>query len=134
MKNTIRNVTLAVLLLSSLPAPTFAEPSSTGQEQIILKQGTNEIIHNGVTSAAALPHVVKKGVTYVAAKSIAKEIYGTIIYEAATKQYILQQGATKLGFVVNERNYRLNGVKKTGIGVPYIDKGTLMVPLKTVTS
>ncbi len=134
MNNTIRSATLAVLLLCSVPAPVLAEPSPTGQEQIILKQGTNEIIHNGVTSKAAQPHVVKKGVTYIAAKSIAQELYGTITYDSKTKQYMIGQGATKLGFVVNERAYWLNGVKKSGIGVPYIDKGTLMVPLKTVTT
>ncbi|WP_027084739.1 stalk domain-containing protein [Cohnella panacarvi] len=134
MNHIIRKVTLAVLILLMAPAPIFAEPSPTGQELIILKRGTNVIIHNGVKVAAAQPLVVKKGVTYIAAKSIAKELYGTITYEAASKQYIIQQDATKLGFVVNDRHYRLNGVKKTGIGAPYLEKGTLMVPLKTVAN
>lgn len=138
MNPIIRNTTLAVLLLFSVPAPAFAdpstEPSPTGQEHIILKRGTNVIIHNGVKVEATQPLAVKKGITYIAAKSIAKELYGTITYEAASKQYTLQYGAFKLSFVANERDYWLNGVKKKGVGVPYLEKGTLMVPLKTVTN
>ncbi|MFC5531963.1 stalk domain-containing protein [Cohnella yongneupensis] len=132
----IRQTALAFLLLFSLPAPTYAAPNAggDGQEIIILNQGTNEIIHNGVKVLAAQPHAVKKGVTYVAAKSIIKELYGTIAYDAATKYYVMRSGATAIGFAVNQTNYRLNGVTKAGLGAAYIDKGTLMVPLKTVAT
>lgn len=83
---------------------------------------------------AAQPSVVKKGVTYVAAKSIMKELYGAVSYDATTKQYVLQSGSVSLRFAVNSAQYRANGIAKTAPGAAFIQNGTLMVPLKTLAA
>lgn len=134
MNKWIRSVVAAGMLFGSAPAFAVAAPSPTGAEQLILNQGTNEIIHNGIKTLAAQPHAIKQGVTYVAAKSIMPELYGTVSYDAGSKQYILRSGTIAIGFTVNQKNYKLNGATKAGIGVPYIEKGTLMVPLKTLAT
>ena len=132
MYRLIRNTVVASLLFGSVPALAVAAPSPSGQETLILNQGTKEMIHNGVKTLAAQPHVVKSGVTYVAARSIMTELYGTVSYDAASKQYVLRAGGAAIGFTVDKKNYTLNGAAKAGLGTPYIDKGTLMVPLKTL--
>ncbi len=124
---------LAVLLLCSIPVPVHAEGSTDGQEKLILQQGSKRMIHNGTTVMSAQPLSAIKGVTYVAARSFMNEIYGTITYEAKSKQYVLSNGDNELRFTVGRTPYSLNGVSQyNGIGAPYLLKGTLMVPLRTV--
>ncbi|MFD0670204.1 stalk domain-containing protein [Cohnella sp. GCM10027633] len=136
MKHTIRNTLLAALLLGAMPATANAaqEAGTNGQELLIVNQGTNVFVHNGWKSWAAQPSVVKKGVTFVAAKTIMKEFYGTVVFDSKTKQYALQSGNVTLRFTANAVQYRANGNAKTAPGAPYVQGGTLMVPLKTLAT
>jgi PKD repeat protein len=135
MKRRLLQLLVAVLLLCSIPVPVQAEGSTNGQEKLTLIQGTSQMIHNGVTVLATQPHTAVKGVTYVAARSFMKEIYGTITYETKTRQYVLSNGAVALRFTTGKIPYSLNGaVQSNGIGAPYVLKGTLMIPLRTIAA
>jgi len=124
---------LAVLLICSFSVPVSAEGYESGQESLTLFQGSADMIHNGTTVTATQPLAASKGVTYVAARSIMKEFYGTIVYDSKTKQYSLSSGAVQLRFTAGKTSYLANGIAKQAVGAPYVVKGTLMVPLKTLT-
>jgi PKD repeat protein len=126
---------VAVLLLCSIPVPVQAEGSTNGLEKLTLIQGTSQMIHNGVKVLATQPHTAIKGITYIAARSFMKEIDGTITYEAKTKQYVLSNGNIELRFTAGKIAYSLDGiVQSNGMGAPYVLKGTVMIPLRTVAS
>jgi PKD repeat protein len=111
----------------------ITDVNGNGQEKIVLYQGTNKMNHNGKAVVATQPLTAVKGVTYVAARSIISELYGTIAYDAKKKQYVMKAGQTELRFTIGKIPYSLNGaVQYNGIGAPYSLKGTLMVPIRTI--
>jgi PKD repeat protein len=132
MQKRFTQLLVIVLLFCSIPITVQAAGSADGKEKLVLIQGSKQMIHNGSNVMAAQPLTAKKGVTYVAARSLMNEIYGTIAYETKTKQYVLANGENELRFTVGKIPYLLNGVAQyDGIGAPYVLKGTLMVPLRT---
>jgi PKD repeat protein len=132
MQKRFTQLLLVVLLLCSIPIPVQAAGSADGKEKLVLIQGSKKMIHNGTNVMAAQPLTSTKGVTFVAARSLMNEIYGTVVYEAKTKQYVLANGGNELRFTVGKIPYSLNGVVQyDGIGSPYVLKGTLMIPLRT---
>lgn len=135
MQKRLLQLLVAVVLLCSIPLQAQAEGSTDELEKMTLIQGTSQMIHNGVTVLANQPLTAIKGVTYVAARSFMKEIDGTIIYEPKTKQYVLSNGVVELRFTAGKIPYTSDGVlQSNGVGAPYVLKGTLMIPLRTVTS
>lgn len=133
-KRIVPLILIFLLFLTIIPFPAQAEESVTdGREKLILTQGSTQIIHNGVTVLATQPLTAVKGVTYVAARSFMKEIYGKVVFNAKTKQYVLSNGATELRFTVGDTSYLLDGIARNdGIGAPFVTKGTLMVPVRTL--
>lgn len=124
---------IAAMLLVVIPAVVHAEENAVGKEKLVLMQGSKKFVHNGKAGLAAQPLTSIKGVTYVAARSLMKEIAGTLTYESKTKQFSLIAGDSEIRFTVGKKPYLLNGVSRNnGIGAPFVLKGTLMVPLRTV--
>ncbi|MCD9021795.1 stalk domain-containing protein [Cohnella silvisoli] len=133
MQKRFTQLLLVVLLLCSIPIPVQAAGSADGLEKLVLIQGSKQMIHNGTNVMALQPLTATKGVTYVAARSLLNEVYGKIAYETKTKQYVLSNGINELRFTAGKTPYLLNGVsQKDGLGAPYVLKGTLMIPLRTV--
>jgi hypothetical protein len=124
---------LAILMLFAMSVPAFAEAYPNAQEKLVVIQGSKQMIHNSRSVLATQPLTVVKGVTYVSARSFVNEIYGTIGYNTKTKQYILSNGSTELRFTAARTAYTLDGTSQKGIGAPFVLKGSLMVPLRTVS-
>ncbi|QJD82602.1 copper amine oxidase N-terminal domain-containing protein [Cohnella herbarum] len=123
---------LSALLLFSIQLPVHAADSANGLDKLELTQGSKIMVHNGKTVTATQPLTATKGVSYVAARSIMNEIYGTIAYDSKSKLYTLSNGINEIKLLAGNPSYTLNGVVKTNAGAPYLLKGTLMIPLRTV--
>ncbi|TFE24851.1 stalk domain-containing protein [Cohnella luojiensis] len=134
MKRSFMQLFVVVMLLCSIPIPAIAEGSANGLETLTLIQNSKKMIHNGSTIMATQPLTAIKGVSYVAAKSLMKEIYGVISYDSKSKKYTLSNGLTNLSIKVGSTVYSVNGGSEVkGVGAPYVLKGSLMIPLKTVS-
>lgn len=132
MQKRVSLLLLAALMVFAMSLPVYAEGSTDGQEKLVLIQGSKQMIHNGKTVMATQPITAVKGVTYVAARSFMNEIYGTISYDTRTKQYVLSNGSNEVRFTAGRTAYLLNGSSQNGIGAPFVLKGSVMVPLRTV--
>jgi len=133
LKKRFTQLLVVILLLCSIPFPVHAAGSSDGLDKLVLYQDSKQMLHNGKAVSATQPLTAIKGVTYVAARSLMNEIYGKIVYDSKNKQYILTKGDTELRFKVDQSNYFLNGNSEIqGTGAPYLLKGSLMIPLRTV--
>lgn len=135
LKKRLTQLLVAVLLLCSIPFPVQAQGSSNGLEKLVLYQDSKQMVHNGKSILASQPLTAIKGVSYVAARSLMNEIYGKILYDSKTKQYILTSGETELRFKVGQSSYLVNQYTEiVGTGAPYLLKGSLMIPLRTVAT
>ncbi|BBI33716.1 stalk domain-containing protein [Cohnella abietis] len=135
MKKSFTQLFIAVLLFCSIPLSVNAADITGGMEKLILTQGSKQMIHNGKSITASQPLTITKGVTYVAARSFMTEIYGTVVYEAKSKEYVLTVGETELRMTVGKTTYLLNKNSIIyGSSAPYLLNGTLMVPLRTVAT
>ncbi|MFC5467570.1 stalk domain-containing protein [Cohnella suwonensis] len=134
-KNWISLLTaLSLFVTLTLPARAGAA-AAPGTEVIVLVQQSKKMVHNGVAVNAVQPLTLKNGVTFVAAKALMKELSGSISYDAKTKAYKLYFGRMTLAFTAGKTTYSLNGTLKNGAqGAPYVLKGTLMVPIRTVAN
>ncbi|RKP56876.1 copper amine oxidase N-terminal domain-containing protein [Cohnella endophytica] len=135
MRKSFIRFCVAAMLLCSFSLPVQAAGNSDGMDKLVVTQASKQMIHNGTSVLADQPLTATKGVTYVAARSLMKELFGTIVYDAKTKSYALKFGDKELKFTAGKAAYSLNGVAKgNAAGAPYVFKGTLMVPLKTVAT
>ncbi|WP_256757517.1 stalk domain-containing protein [Cohnella sp. WQ 127256] len=136
MNKKFKQLFLSTLLICSIQSPlqeAYAAVSDEGKESLVLIQGSNKMLHNGVNVTATQPLTEIKGVTYVAARSFMNEINGTIDYVSKSKTFILSSGENKLIFKTGTSSYTLNGVaKNNAAGAPYELKGSLMIPVRTV--
>jgi PKD repeat protein len=133
MKRRFTQLFVILMLLCTLPIPAIAEGSSNGVDSLTLIQDSKQMIHNGTAIMATQPLTAIKGVSYVAAKSLMNEIYGVISYDSKSKKYTLTNGVVDLRFKAGSTAYSVNGGSDVkGVGAPYVLKGTLMIPLKTV--
>jgi PKD repeat protein len=122
-----------LLLLCSTPIRVQAADNSDGMDKLVLIQGSKKMFHNGTIVMATQPLTSSKGISYVAAKSLMNEIFGKVVYDTKTKQYVVSSGQIKLSFTVGKIPYMLNeNIQNVGVGAPYVLNGTLMIPLRTV--
>lgn len=125
-------VVLAALLLFAVPVG--AQSSGAGQNQLILLQKTKQMYHNGKLYLAAQPLTELKGTTYISATAIAGRLGATVQYDASKKEYILRDATRELRYAVNKSSYTVNGTRLTFTGMPFVQNGSLMIPLRSVFS
>ncbi|WP_052350340.1 stalk domain-containing protein [Paenibacillus gorillae] len=123
-------VALVALFLFAVAIPVQAQGQL--QDQLVLIQKTNQMYHNGKLYKASQPLTEKKGVTYVAARSIAERLYGNVVYDSKLKEYILMTGQQELRYKAGSTVYRINGASTKLDGAPFVQQGTLMIPLRSL--
>ncbi|NIK68951.1 stalk domain-containing protein [Paenibacillus sp. BK720] len=123
-------VVLAALLLFAIPVA--AQGASSGQNQLILLQKTKQMYHNGKLYMAAQPLTELKGTTYISATAIAGRLGGSVLYDANKKEYVLRSATNELRYAVNKSSYTVNGTRATFTGAPFVQNGSLMIPLRSV--
>jgi len=140
MKKKFQLLLLSGLLAFSIQLPAHAEDAATaasvssGAQKLVLVQDSNQMWRNGEALVAAQPLAASKGVTYVAAKSVTTAVYGTIVYDAKSKQYTLTNGKNVMKLQAGKTSYTVNGKSATMSGAPYVVKGTLMIPIRALAS
>ncbi|WEK55868.1 MAG: stalk domain-containing protein [Candidatus Cohnella colombiensis] len=127
-------LSLSILLILSFSIPVNAAENSNGEQKLVIVQDSNQMIHNGTTVLATGPSSIIKGVTFVSARSIIKELEGTLAYDKNTKEYALKMGDNVIKLKVGELNYTLNDTSKVWQAAPLVQKGTLMVPVKSIAA
>ncbi|NEU30379.1 copper amine oxidase N-terminal domain-containing protein [bacterium LRH843] len=128
--------TLAFMLLFSVFLPISAEgATNSNEEKLLLLVNTRQYYQNGVMHLAQAPHLVKDGVTYVSMRSLAERLGYKVYYEAATNEYVMEEGNDKLSFKLKGKTYRYNGeTMSIRSGEIHTLNGSLMIPLReTVT-
>ncbi|MFD1954417.1 stalk domain-containing protein [Paenibacillus thailandensis] len=125
---------LAALLLVSASLPAQAGASGVkGSQSLTLLQNSAKMFQNGAMYMATQPMTEKKGVTYVSLRSIAERLYSTLSYDSSAKEYIVTYGQSTLRYKVGRSAYIYNGEQRSDTaGTPYIQNGTLMVPIRSL--
>lgn len=125
---------VSVILMLSFQLPSSAQQSTNGLAKLVLVQNSAQMWYNDESIKADKPVTTVKGVTYVAARSIMNAVYGTITYDAKSKQYTITRGKNVLQMHAGKSSYSVNGVSKKMTGAPYMLKGTLMIPVRALAS
>lgn len=123
-------VLLAALMMFAIPVA--AQGAANGQNQLILLQKSKQMYHNGKLYMAAQPLTEKKGTTYISATAIAGRLGASVFYDAGKKEYVLRGASNELRYAVNKSSYTINGKRSTFTGTPFVQKGSLMIPLRSV--
>ncbi|GGF86865.1 copper amine oxidase N-terminal domain-containing protein [Paenibacillus abyssi] len=125
-----------VLIASLVAVPTFGKPSQAAAnggslDTLVLKKNSSVMLHNGQSVQAVQPVTFKNGSSYAPFKSIAR-VYGfTVSYEARTKESIARNGDLEIRFTPNSSNIKVNGEIVKSPGPVFIQKGFMMIPMRT---
>lgn len=125
-------VALVALFIFILAVPLQAQAQASGQSQLILIQKTNQMYYNGKLFKASQPLTEMKGTTYVAARSITDLLQGKLAYDSKSKEYSITIGKQELRYALNRSSYKVNGSSQAITGAPFVQKGTLMIPLRSL--
>lgn len=111
------------------------EPRATSiqvsQDSLVLYPNSSKMEQNGRAYNALRNLTVKKGVSYVSLRSIAERFGYKVGYDGSTNEAILLDGIAEARFKANRGTYTMNGVSAPLNGTPYMDKGVLMIPLRS---
>ncbi|XEC92875.1 stalk domain-containing protein [Paenibacillus tarimensis] len=119
----------SIAAFDALPVPVVDADAAT--DQLVLKKNSSEMIYNGQTIQAVQPTTFKDGVSYAPFSSIAK-VYGfKVSYEAKTKESIARNDELEIRFTPNSANIKVNGKIVKSSGTVFIQKGYMMIPLRT---
>ncbi|WP_042228595.1 stalk domain-containing protein [Paenibacillus popilliae] len=120
------------------PNPDAANPDAVapdpfagtvGKDELILMANSNVMFHNGVKYTSPQPITVKKGVSYIALRSLVERLGLQTRFDNKTKETIITNGDKELRYQADSDQYRVNGSPTKMSGEAYIDKGTFMVPV-----
>ncbi|WP_051318402.1 stalk domain-containing protein [Cohnella thermotolerans] len=125
---------LSLLLLLSLimTSGTWAQAAGTGagNHTLVLYLNKANVSLDGVTYPAAQPTVAVKGTTYAPISMLAARFGYTVRYESATKESVVTWTGTEVRWKAGSSSYKLNGVATKFAGVPFSQKGSLMIPVR----
>ncbi|MFF2481507.1 stalk domain-containing protein [Paenibacillus sp. NPDC058071] len=124
---------MTALLAATLAVPAYSAAAG-GPKQMIVMQQSSKMYDNGQLFMATQPTEEKKGVTFVAARSLASKLGMQVTYNAKTKEYDFMNNSVKLRYKLNSASYTVNGTQANAIGAVYIKNGSLMVPLRSLVS
>ncbi|MGO4888773.1 stalk domain-containing protein [Anaerobacillus sp. MEB173] len=128
-------VLTCIMLLVISPLATIIQANNANADKIIILLNTRQFYQDNTMHLSKSPHVVRNGVTYVAMRSLAERLQYQVLFDQSTNEYIMKNSENELRFKANSKAFSHNGqVLELGSGAPYIEKGTLMVPLRTVTN
>ncbi|AOZ91486.1 copper amine oxidase N-terminal domain-containing protein [Paenibacillus crassostreae] len=110
---------------------TSTDLASSGK--LILKVNGAEMLQDGILYTASQPMTVKKGVSYIAVRSLVDRIGLTLTYDSKTKETVIISGSNELRFKLNSNKYTVNGVSQVMKGTSYQQENIFMVPLTAIT-
>ncbi|MFX3634724.1 MAG: stalk domain-containing protein [Candidatus Pristimantibacillus sp.] len=125
-------VALIALFLCSIALPVQTQAQSSAEDQLVLIQKTAQMYQNGKLYVAGQPLTEKKGITYIAARSVAERLYSKLAYNSKTKEYVITNQQNELRYKINQSSYKVNGTSEAFLGAPFVQKGTLMIPLRSL--
>ncbi|WCR27722.1 stalk domain-containing protein [Paenibacillus thiaminolyticus] len=118
---------------SDAAAPDTATPdptaSTAGKDELILMANSNVMYHNGVKYTSPQPITVKKGVSYIALRSLVDRFGLQTRFDNKTKETIITNGDKELRYKAGSDQYRVNGSPTKMSGESYIVQNTFMVPV-----
>ncbi|BFH69469.1 hypothetical protein J27TS7_02280 [Paenibacillus dendritiformis] len=100
-----------------------------GMDELILMANSNVMYHNGVKYTSPQPITVKKGVSYIALRSLVDRFGLQTRFDNKTKETIITNGDKELRYKAGSDQYRVNGSPTKMSGESYIVKNTFMVPV-----
>ncbi|KAB2330749.1 copper amine oxidase N-terminal domain-containing protein [Cytobacillus depressus] len=126
---------LMLSLLFSTPLlvhnPIISHAETT--KKITLLVNTRQIYSDNKVTYAQAPIQIKHGVTYVPLRALGDVIGATTVYDSKTKNVTLTKDGKSLRLKVNSKVYSFDNKEKTfPIGMPFLDKQTTMLPLRTI--
>ncbi|MBW7473581.1 copper amine oxidase N-terminal domain-containing protein [Paenibacillus oenotherae] len=123
-----------ILSLLFIPIAGLSVERATAQGQmsdkLVVKMKSNVITHNGAAYKSPQPITVVKGTTFIPFKSIAERYGYTISYDAAKKESIAKSSKGEIRFKIGNKTLWKDGVSATALVAPYVQGGSLMVPLR----
>ncbi|WP_096202398.1 stalk domain-containing protein [Bacillus sp. FJAT-45350] len=129
----MRNWLTLLTFLTTLLVLTTTNAEASGEKRVTILLNTTQIYEGEKLLHSREPHVVRNGVTYVSMRSVAQLFGFTISYNEVTRQAIMQNSSMDIRFVANQTSYQYNGSSANlKHGMPYIERGTLMLPLRVV--
>ncbi|MBN3522358.1 stalk domain-containing protein [Paenibacillus apiarius] len=106
----------------------FAD-GEAGTDVLVLIADSNLMYQNGVEYKSPQPITVKKGVSYIALRSLVERFGLQVNYDSKTKETIIASGDKELRYKVGSSSYRVNGQATKMSGASYMQEGTFMVPI-----
>lgn len=100
-----------------------------GTDVLVLIANSNLMYQNGVEYKSPQPITVKKGVSYIALRSLVERFGLQVNYDSKTKETIIASGDKELRYKVGSSSYRVNGQATKMSGASYMQEGTFMVPI-----
>ncbi|UHA72849.1 stalk domain-containing protein [Paenibacillus sp. 481] len=100
-----------------------------GNDVLVLIANSNLMFHNGVAYKSPQPITVKKGVSYIALRSLVERFGLSVNFDNKTKETIISNGGSELRYKANTSYYRVDGKSTRMSGSSYIQNGTFMVPI-----
>ncbi|WP_219836412.1 stalk domain-containing protein [Paenibacillus sp. R14(2021)] len=131
MKSLKLMLMLSLLLLPFTNAVIQQASAESASEQLVLKIGSTAMVHNGSPYKSAQPVTAINGTTFIPFSSIAARYGYTISYDPKKKESVAKNGTHELRFKISSGFAALDGVAVKLKGVPFIQNGYLMVPLRS---
>lgn len=103
-------------------------------DPLILYLNSSKMEQNGTAYTALRSLTVKQGVSYVSLRSLAERLGYTVGYDGKTNEAVVMDGTVEIRFKANRNTYVKSGSSYPLNGTPYMDKGVLMIPLRSFTA
>ncbi|MGX8796797.1 stalk domain-containing protein [Fusibacter sp. JL298sf-3] len=134
MRNWIRTlVALALVVTAFIPSASYAQSDEKSRytDTVTLMIDSKSLYHNGERFESQRENTIVDGVTYTSLRSFAERLSLTLSFDNETKIVTLIGKGIHLSFQADSERYTVDGEAFTSEhGVPFIDEGVLMVPVK----
>ncbi|MGG0812334.1 stalk domain-containing protein [Paenibacillus alvei] len=104
-------------------------PGEYDKNVVVLIADSNKIYQDGNEYTSPQPITIKKGVSYIAIRSLIDRFGFKLDFDNKTKETIIKNGDKELRYKMGSADYRVNGVPTKMKGASYIQKDVFMVPV-----
>lgn len=104
-------------------------PGEYDKNVVVLIADSNKIYQDGIEYTSPQPITVKKGVSYIAIRSLIDRFGFKLDFDNKTKETIIKNGDKELRYKMGSADYRVNGVSTKMKGASYISNSVFMVPV-----
>lgn len=104
-------------------------PGEYDKNVVVLIADSNKIYQDGIEYTSPQPITVKKGVSYIAIRSLIDRFGFKLDFDNKTKETIIKNGDKELRYKMGSADYRVNGISTKMKGASYISNSVFMVPV-----